>query len=347
MNKIIKKLFIIVLLFLSISLFGCKEKIVDSIHTEKQAKYLSGDYKLASVYAKGSEDLSAPAPVVIDFSSLVGDASSYEFYLDLDESFNSKMTFTTIEKKITLYNLMIKKVYYYKVVTSTETSKTKAFIVDDDLIRNLYIDGITNARDIGGFKVNGKRINQGLLFRSSKFNQDESSEIIITEDGINTLVNDLKVKTEIDLRSNEDNEYGGITTSPLGASVNYIHISMESGGNCILLNVDKLDDLFAVLGKEENYPLVFHCSIGTDRTGMVSFLLLNLLGASKEQVYYDYLFSNFGLIGRVRTPSTIDDYYTTISSAKGENDQERAYNYLLNIGVNKEDLDSFINIMTK
>ena len=366
MNKTIKKLLIIVLLFLSFSLFGCTKKEVEedvdsllpkeyngeaiplySIHTEKQTKYLSGDYKLASVYGKGSEELSKPQGITIDFSSLVSDASSYEFYLDLDDSFSNKTIFTTREKNITLFNLMIKQVYYYQVKTPTETSSIKAFIINDDLIRNLNVDGITNVRDIGGFKVNGKRINQGLVIRSSKFNQDESDEVIITPEGIDTFVKELKVKTEIDIRSSEDNEYGGITKSPLGDSVNYIHISMESGGNCILLNQKQLPTLFEVLGKEENYPLVFHCSIGTDRTGMVSFLLLNLLGASKDQVYYDYLFSNFGVIGRVRTPSIIDDYYTTISSAKGNNDQERTYNYLLNLGVSKDDLDAFINIMTK
>ena len=318
-----------------------------SIHTEKQNKYLSGDYKLASVYGKGTEELSKPAGITIDFSSLVKDSSSYTFYLDLSDTFSNKSSFVVNEKRITLYNLMIKKIYYYKVVTSTEESSIKTFLVNDDLIRNLDIDGVTNARDLGGYKVNGKRINQGLLYRTSKFNQDESTEVIITSSGIDTMVNTLKIKTEVDLRSNDDNEFGGITSSPLGNSVNYIHIPMESGGNCILLNKTVLKDLFAVLGNKNNYPLVFHCSIGTDRTGMVSFLVLNLLGVSEEEIYYDYLFSNFGVIGRMRTPSIIDDYFTTISSAKGESNQEKAYNYLLSVGVNKDDLDSLVDIMTK
>ena len=181
----------------------------------------------------------------------------------------------------------------------------------------------------------------------SKFNDDASLDLLITEKGINELVNNLKVKTEVDLRSNEDNEYGGLTSSPLGSSVNYIHVAMESGGNCILLNPSSIVELFKVLGDTNNYPLVFHCSIGTDRTGMVSFLLLNLLGVSRDEVYYDYLFSNFAPIGRVRLASVIDDYYRTIEVASGDSAKEKTYNYLLSIGVSKSDLDNFIKIMTR
>lgn len=366
--KIVKKLLIILFLTLSCFLISCGKKEEESfhdydediikeyngevipsfsIHTEKQNKYLTGDYTLASVYGKGQDELSKPQGIEVDFSSLVNDASTYEFYLDTSDEFSNPWVFNVSEKKITLTNLMIKTVYYYQVKYDNNKSVIKAFFVSDDRIRNLDIDGITNARDIGGVKINGKRINQGLIYRTSKFNDDEKTDVLITSDGINTLVNILKVKTEIDLRSDSDNEYGGITESPLGNQVNYIHISMESGGNCILLNKDDFKDLFRVLGNANNYPLVFHCSIGTDRTGMVSFLILNLLGASKEDIYYDYLFSNFGVIGRVRTPSIIDDYYKTIDGAQGDNYQEKTYNYLVSLGVNSSDLDNLINIMSK
>ena len=364
MNKLIKKLLLVLLIlgsaFLIISCGKNKdedESIITeyngnavkeyTIHTELQAEYLSKGYEYATLYGKGKEELSKPQGIEIDFSDIISDSTSYEFYLDLSDKFDNARIYNTTEKKVTLYNLMIMKVYYYKVKTSVSESEVYAFVVKEAMIRNLDIDGVTNARDVGGYKVDGKRINQGLLYRMSKFNEDESLELLITDQGINELVNVLKVKTELDLRQTDDNEYGGLTSSPLGDSVKYINLPMTSGGNCILLNKDELKDLFKILGDESNYPLVFHCSIGTDRTGMVSFLALNLLGVSRDEIYYDYLFSNFAPIGRVRLASTIDDYYRTIEDAKGKTDKEKTYNYLLSVGVDKKDLDKFINIMTK
>ena len=350
MLKVIKKLLLVIILVFAFFAIGCGNKSEEneySIHTELQNKYLAGDYNLASVYAKASEELSKPNGVVIDFSKIIDDASSYEFYLDLHNDFSSSKVYTITSKEITLYNLMIMTVYYYKVKTVDSESSVYSFIIKDEIIRNLDIDGVTNARDLGGYKVNDKCINQGLLYRMSKFNEDESQILLITENGIDELVNNLKIKTELDLRKTEDNEFGGLTSSPLGPSVSYIHLPMVSGGNCITLNQEELPRLFEILGDKNNYPLVFHCSIGTDRTGMVSFLVLNLLGVSRKEVYYDYLFSNFAPIGRVRLASTIDDYYDTISSANGSSDQEKTYNYLLSVGVSKSDLDSFIEIMTK
>ena len=42
--------------------------------------------------------------------------------------------------------------------------------------------------------------------------------------------------------------------------------------------------------------LLLHCSIGTDRTGVICFLINALLGVSEEDLYKDYLFSMFGMI---------------------------------------------------
>ena len=365
MNKTLKRLFILLLLFfLSFSLACGKEEYIDEdsylittyneeviplyyIHTKVQDDFLNGEYKFATIYARGQEELSKPNPIVIDFSSQIRNSTSYEFSLDVSDTMENRIVFRTTEKRIELKNLKIKTVYYYQIKTETETSNIYAFCVNDDKVRNLDIDGVTNVRDLGGYKVKGKRITQGLIYRSGKFNDDESTEALVTADGINELVNVLRIKTEIDLRQVSDNENGGITSSPLGEKVKYLSIPMKSGGNCILLNKEVLPTLFKELGKEENYPIIFHCSIGTDRTGMVSFLLLNLLGVDKDDVYYDYLLSNFAPIGRGRQETQIDDYYDLISTKDGETAKEKTYNYLLSIGVDKNDIDSFIRIMTK
>jgi protein-tyrosine phosphatase len=50
---------------------------------------------------------------------------------------------------------------------------------------------------------------------------------------------------------------------------------------------------FLQLAREDgNWPILFHCNAGKDRTGFAATLLLKCLGASDEVVFYDYLLSN-------------------------------------------------------
>ena len=147
MNNVFKKIIVFSLLLLSIFVISCKNNdnnYVDLdtliptvyngetipiyyIHTEKQTKYLSGDYKLASVYGKGQEELGKSNGITIDFSSIVDDANSYDFELSTDEAFSNKKVYTVNEKKITLYNLMIKTVYYYRVIRGSIVSETNSY----------------------------------------------------------------------------------------------------------------------------------------------------------------------------------------------------------------------------
>ena len=160
---------------------------------------------------------------------------------------------------------------------------------------------------------------------------------MITEQGLKA-VRELGIKTEIDFRTTDDGESGNITESPLGSDVKYVSIPLRSGGNIILLNKDSLKDLFAVLGDESNYPIVFHCSIGTDRTGMAAFLINGLLGVSKDDLIRDFLFSNFGNIGSMRTQSIIETYIDTVGIAGGSTLSEQIENYLISVGVSTEDI---------
>jgi protein-tyrosine phosphatase len=121
---------------------------------------------------------------------------------------------------------------------------------------------------------------------------------------------------------------------------------MKSGGNYLTLNKDVIKDVFEVLANKDNYPIFYHCSIGTDRTGVISMLVEGLMGYSEENIYRDYLFSNFGLIGGSRTFSTVKGYFDTISKSSGETTQEKFYNYLLSIGVSETNLNSIKSILS-
>lgn len=352
MRKVFKKiLLVLAFMFFIISINSCKQtEILDlEIHTEAQISYLEGNYDLIRSYAKGDKELSKPKAIKISWDSSK-DVKEFDFYLSKDADFKEYRLIETNIAQVELINLEIHTNYYWYVEYIHDQKKIRTevetFRIDCHTPRNLDIDGITNARDLGGYKIGeNKYTNQGLIYRTARFNEKDGT-VIITEKGIKEMVEVLKVKTELDVRQTEDGENGGINSSPLGDSVNYISVPMNTGGNYLLLNISVLKDVFKVFGNEANYPIVLHCSIGTDRTGVISFLINALLGVAEEDLYKDYLFSMFGLINNNRMSSTIDKYIDMISTSDGSTLKEKTYNYLIDLGVEKADLDNLIGIMT-
>ncbi len=92
--------------------------------------------------------------------------------------------------------------------------------------------------------------------------------------------------------------------------------------------------------------MIYHCNIGTDRTGLFAFLINGLLGVREENLYRDYLFSNFGNIGVSRSMSNITAYVNKAKSYNGVLLSDKTENCLLDIGVKQSEIDSIKNIMS-
>ena len=58
----------------------------------------------------------------------------------------------------------------------------------------------------------------------------------------------------------------------------------------------ELKQVFQVLADGENYPVFFHCTSGKDRTGLVAFLLLLILGVPLNVISVDYMASEGELV---------------------------------------------------
>jgi hypothetical protein len=67
---------------------------------------------------------------------------------------------------------------------------------------------------------------------------------------------------------------------------------------------------------------------------------------SEEDLYRDYLFSNFGKINRARSLRYINAYVTTIKKYSGATLQEKTENCLVALGIAKADIDSMRAILT-
>ena len=55
---------------------------------------------------------------------------------------------------------------------------------------------------------------------------------------------------------------------------------------------DSWSKIFNILLENNNGAILFHCSAGKDRTGVVTAVILTALGINKETIYQDYLLTN-------------------------------------------------------
>jgi len=326
-----------------------------TMHTALQTAALLDDIDNIKAYGEGLEENSKPQGVVIRWmydgevpdefvislseNEDMSDAAEYVCEADADE--NMIYSFA-------LKNLYLMKTYYYTICAegSELSSDIHSFTTACDVPRNLDIDGVTNVRDMGGWPLEGGGYErQGMIYRGAKFNKDESEEPLVTPEGITTLKDVLHIRSELDFRTVEDNENGGITKSVLGDDVNYY--SMPWSASSISKASDMIRDIMVLFSDENNYPIYFHCSIGTDRTGFIAVLIHGLLGVSEDDIYRDYVFSDLGVIETAREAKNMRNRVEkNIKVCEGETFQEQVQNYLLGIGVTREQIDSIIDIMT-
>lgn len=331
-----------------------------SIHTEIQRNYLEGNLNdVPNSSVNGKTEQSKPNAVKLewDFSSDQLTANLFNIYFGEDKNLKTCKQYSSTSGELELYNLKIGTTYYYKVEAvcdeQTVTSSVQSFTTSALAPRNLFIDGVTNSRDLGGkITEDGGLVRQGLIYRTAELNKSGTKNDTITAAGKKTMLEDLGVRTEIDLRGNSSSDTGGITASPLGDSVNYVYAPMDWANisNLMLGNCQQIVKIFHILADESNYPVFYHCRIGTDRTGMLSILINGLLGVNEEELYRDHLFSNFGLIENQRVidsgdENSVKNYMVFIKAYQGNSLAEKTYNCLASMGVPTADLDSVISIM--
>ena len=327
------------------------------IHTYAQHLFLDNEnYSMIIKIAQGMYENSLPEPLVLEWTA-VKKATSYNLYLSVNEDYSDSRIISSDTNSAEVMNLLIGTRYWWKVEAVSasgeviKASDTGSFEVSSVPPRVIYVHGVTNVRDLGGWStLDGGIIRQGLAFRTSKLNVNYSDTILIKEDGIDVMLKDLGVKTEIDLRRLDNNEAGAFREGGpgvLGESVTYYNTPMATTKPYIQeASYESIGRVMKIMSDENNYPLFFHCSIGTDRTGIISFFVLGLCGLSDDDLYREYLFSNFGAIGSGRSPVDFKAYYTAIQDSEGETTQQKIRSFLkTNCGVTDEDMDNIVRIL--
>jgi len=288
------------------------------------------------------------------FSGNRGDIH-YELQVADNAELNDALVLEPPHSQFFLHNLEIGKKYYWKAAAVYKDggrveTEVQCFTVESLAPRVMYVPNVDNFRDLGGKKgLEGRISAQGMIYRSTGLNNNSTDGgktpggVRFTTEGKRIMLEDLKLKTEVDLRAHS--ETAGMTESPLGPSVKYINISSCCYG--AIYNPagrENYAQLFRIFCDRSNYPINFHCIAGADRTGSLGFLLGAVLGYSVDDLIIDFTYTTFMAS---RTPSMFDTLYRPMM-AYGSGDEplaERAERYLLQSGITAEEIQAFRDIM--
>ena len=380
---------VLLLLSMTLSLFACgeakpeetetekpDETTADATETETEAETEAPPREIAPVYPENGTTVSLlteemtnwvkkykagkldkifdftekcePVPVVFQWENADDALYSHIFIAD-NEKMENAAVYLCSTPYLTVEDLYTGTDYFWQVVAEYGDKTEKSGIFSFKTMyspRTLAVDGVSNVRDIGGYTVSdGRQIKRGIVYRGGDFER-------ITEAGKNKLVNVIGIKTELDLR--EKTNKG---PSPLGADINYCAVSAPWYNNALedAYRGELVKEL-RVFADPDNYPIYFHCSLGRDRTGTLSFLLLALCGATRNDIYMDYevsFFSDYsGYVDKtlpsVMTNTQLDAFRRTVQSYDKKGTLAEATRaFLISLGMTDEELDAIrANLLT-
>lgn len=173
-------------------------------------------------------------------------------------------------------------------------------MTDQKHLRHLPLQGAYNFRDLGGYCTTGRQETRWRrLMRADSPHRLQAADMqLLQKAGLATII-DLRAKNELEAAPNPFAE---------NPEVRYLNISLydhlapahmveTEGGDDPLLDfyvatlATRQASICAVLeaiASHEQGLLVFHCTAGKDRTGVIAALLLGLAGVPEESIIDDY-----------------------------------------------------------
>ena len=238
--------------------------------------------------------------------------------------------------------------------------------------RWLPMEGCVNFRDLGGYRNDrGQTVRWRRLFRSDALQEMTPADSALAFD-------ELGVRLVVDLRNSDEAKRDGRGPLP-GMGAAYRHFPFLEGrgippftggdvaerlsvtyqwlinnsGSLVADAVNAIGEAVSFSTTERRQTVVFHCSAGKDRTGVVAALILEVLGVDSETITADYLLTNEvvdGIVRRIKRmennasptaktlaaqPAAFQSFQDTLQVEYGG-----AEAYLLRHGVSGEALDA-------
>ena len=253
---------------------------------------------------------------------------------------------------VEVWNCEIAADYDWTVSDGAETAKA-AFRTEDQAPRLIRWPGTRNVRDMGGRVMpDGRRVRQGLVFRSAGLNDNAKKgdkgpgKVRFTPETVRYILDTFGIKTDIDLRS--DRELNGMSVSPLGPTVRFVHewdnyrdyAQVHRGGK------EATAFIFRLFMDRKNYPIDFHCIGGADRTGTVASLLHGVLGASDEDIWKDYQVTAWqGGVNDAKHLGWFKSFVKSFDKYEGDTLSKRIVAYFREIGFTDDDLNKIRDLL--
>jgi hypothetical protein len=258
-------------------------------------------------------------------------------------------------------NLCIGTEYYWQVTARDfggdavlAGSPVWSFTTDATPPRWMLVPGVTNVRDIGGWILpdNKHRIRQGCIYRSGQLvyrSGESDTRRRITWEGSEVLLNDLKIRTDLDLRGVYDRREAGPVFDE--SVVKWIHVPIiPYGGIMDEGQQAQFRKVFEVFADAKNCPILFHCAAGADRAGTVAFLLHGLLGMSMEDSLRDYEMTTLSQSGvrsrkRADVQAMLAELRSLVSPDERDDLAAQAEAYVRRIGITDEEIATIRRIL--
>lgn len=154
------------------------------------------------------------------------------------------------------------------------------------------VAGALNFRDVGGMPAGDRTTRSGVLFRSGNLAR-------LTGDG-RAALRRMGLRRIVDLRDDAEIEFEPSRLD--GLDVETVHLPMFAGSAASFFDEDlSLDDLYRALIDDASHrlvevvravaeaqPVLVHCTVGKDRTGVAVALALAAAGVEEEAIIADY-----------------------------------------------------------
>lgn len=257
----------------------------------------------------------------ISFSSET--AKTATVLMATDKSFSNiileeTVTLSNKQGTYTLKNFVPGTTYYYKVLDGT-TLLTGGCLKATGLVRMINAGDSWNHRDLGGWTGwNDNKVRYEQIYRGGPTNGMDylDNKWDATQASLQEL-HRVGYRAHLDLRGNVSTEnpygggkwtYGDKKNSYSQGTTNLIEGSFENictdaalygiGNNTTLVG----DIAFIIKSVLEGKPAYFHCRSGADRTGLVAYTILSLLGCDEytigngcKQTLFDYELTSLSL----------------------------------------------------
>ena len=190
-------------------------------------------------------------------------------------------------------------------------NNTRHFRESGNPQRWLPIEGCVNFRDLGGYRNGeGQTVRWRRLFRSDALQDMTPADAAFA-------VNELSIGLVVDLRNSDEAERDGRGPLPgMGAEYRHFPFLEERGfppftGGDVVERLSstyqwlihnsgpRVAQAVSAIGEAQS-GIVFHCSAGKDRTGLLAALILEALGVDAESIAADYILTNEAVEGILR-----------------------------------------------